>query len=365
MATEDPSESLLDYEVITIFEDDIKEMAHIRCRQCFRNFNPTDHAPITTSCGHTYCKSCLDVSAFGTPFICLICRMPVSTFFVNANKNLQILQLLDMTKLVTAESMASTAEATRLELTGQILAVNIRCGRLMEGHLKCRWAKRDKDLQTAFLKLYEAMEALQSYLIVNSNTSKHEFLFERIRKLAKKEVITFRKSDPDFIGATGCIVCYNFYNTTDRAPISMACGHTFCNHCVDEIRVKTRFHCPMCRTITVTHKGNMHTNELLVDMLKSLKLLAPDSATAEPKLPQPHRNLLTNKMFTQIIEQTVPHVIRNNEQYLKQVKLLQENNVATQIQWYFVLDSVQKAVDALKKLVCEDTVSEYHLLDLE
>uniref|UniRef100_A0A7E4VDR5 RING-type domain-containing protein n=1 Tax=Panagrellus redivivus TaxID=6233 RepID=A0A7E4VDR5_PANRE len=73
-----------------------------------------------------------------------------------------------------------------------------------------------------------------------------------------------------------CSVCYCTYNRTNRAPISMTCGHTFCHGCIRHMTTETLFSCAVCRAISPVGWTATKKNILLIKALEKLNLLASD-----------------------------------------------------------------------------------------
>uniref|UniRef100_A0A7E4UT32 RING-type domain-containing protein n=1 Tax=Panagrellus redivivus TaxID=6233 RepID=A0A7E4UT32_PANRE len=91
-------------------------------------------------------------------------------------------------------------------------------------------------------------------------------------------------TDVDF---SKCCICYEIYNRTNRAPISVGCGHTFCQKCVRRItkvtNQKKTFSCPVCRSVSVLDMGDFTKNLDFIQALEKLNLLASDD-TEEPEI---------------------------------------------------------------------------------
>uniref|UniRef100_A0A1I7UV62 RING-type domain-containing protein n=1 Tax=Caenorhabditis tropicalis TaxID=1561998 RepID=A0A1I7UV62_9PELO len=73
-----------------------------------------------------------------------------------------------------------------------------------------------------------------------------------------------------------CPVCRDTYNLTDRLPIYIPCGHTFCTQCATSLIANERFltaniaiSCPVCRK----RHGAQRTKELPLGFPKNLQLI--------------------------------------------------------------------------------------------
>lgn len=48
----------------------------------------------------------------------------------------------------------------------------------------------------------------------------------------------------------GCKICFEEFNDTDRSPLVLDCGHTFCGRCLHLwLNGHFRGQCPMCRSV--------------------------------------------------------------------------------------------------------------------
>uniref|UniRef100_A0A7E4UST6 RING-type domain-containing protein n=1 Tax=Panagrellus redivivus TaxID=6233 RepID=A0A7E4UST6_PANRE len=73
-----------------------------------------------------------------------------------------------------------------------------------------------------------------------------------------------------------CCICYDTYDRTDRAPISMGCGHTFCQSCVGRLVSNKSFSCPVCRTVSTVGMDGFQKSLTLIRALEKLNLLPSD-----------------------------------------------------------------------------------------
>ncbi|KAG0703715.1 Kinase D-interacting substrate [Chionoecetes opilio] len=46
-----------------------------------------------------------------------------------------------------------------------------------------------------------------------------------------------------------CNVCLDEYNTKERRPRSLSCGHSICTHCISLMLEQRRVTCPLCRNV--------------------------------------------------------------------------------------------------------------------
>uniref|UniRef100_A0A7E4UL54 RING-type domain-containing protein n=1 Tax=Panagrellus redivivus TaxID=6233 RepID=A0A7E4UL54_PANRE len=73
-----------------------------------------------------------------------------------------------------------------------------------------------------------------------------------------------------------CCVCYYAYNRTNRAPVAVSCGHTFCKRCTEKLTTEKLFSCGVCRTVSIIGMKGIEKNLTLIELLESLNLLASD-----------------------------------------------------------------------------------------
>ena len=46
-----------------------------------------------------------------------------------------------------------------------------------------------------------------------------------------------------------CPSCFELYNDGERCPRNLPCGHTYCEHCLNQILyIKKKIECPVCRS---------------------------------------------------------------------------------------------------------------------
>lgn len=78
-----------------------------------------------------------------------------------------------------------------------------------------------------------------------------------------------------------CRVCSNLYNTSDRCPRILRCGHTYCSTCLKTLAGKKGVECPECRK---HHKVRLVSaisrNLSMEEVMEHVGLLAPSEDTA-------------------------------------------------------------------------------------
>uniref|UniRef100_A0A7E4UZP5 RING-type domain-containing protein n=1 Tax=Panagrellus redivivus TaxID=6233 RepID=A0A7E4UZP5_PANRE len=75
-----------------------------------------------------------------------------------------------------------------------------------------------------------------------------------------------------------CCICNGTYNRTNRAPVTVSCGHTFCMNCTCTKTNGKTFWCPICRTNSFfgVRLNPMSKNLALIQVLDNFNLLASD-----------------------------------------------------------------------------------------
>ena len=68
-----------------------------------------------------------------------------------------------------------------------------------------------------------------------------------------------------------CKICYYSYNKTDRKPLILTCGHTFCKDTISKLineKQQNAIECPICKTITPCNvPEDMIVNYELLEMI--------------------------------------------------------------------------------------------------
>ncbi|XP_042228169.1 uncharacterized protein LOC121870402 isoform X1 [Homarus americanus] len=83
------------------------------------------------------------------------------------------------------------------------------------------------------------------------------------------------------LGPLDCKVCWIRYNTDDRRPRILDCGHTFCTKCLVTSAGKKTLRCPSCRTsYKINSVSSVSININIEDFLESTGLLASPQSTA-------------------------------------------------------------------------------------
>ena len=76
-----------------------------------------------------------------------------------------------------------------------------------------------------------------------------------------------------------CKICFETYNTTNRKPLVLPCGHTFCKVTIsDLIHKKQRgaIECPLCKKVTPCNvPDDIGVNFFLQDMIASMNRPVP------------------------------------------------------------------------------------------
>lgn len=65
-----------------------------------------------------------------------------------------------------------------------------------------------------------------------------------------------------------CKICFEKYDINLRKPISINCGHSFCNDCLNSLRINNSYVCPTCRR-PIT---NEEPNYTVLDILETFNL---------------------------------------------------------------------------------------------
>ena len=68
-----------------------------------------------------------------------------------------------------------------------------------------------------------------------------------------------------------CKICCESYNKTDRKPLILPCGHTFCKDTISKLinkKQQNAIECPICKTITPCNvPEDMIVNYELLEMI--------------------------------------------------------------------------------------------------
>ena len=67
------------------------------------------------------------------------------------------------------------------------------------------------------------------------------------KRKADQDLEEVKKEDTDFLE---CGICFEWYTTTEKKPLNLNCGHTYCKACVSHIILKKQIEgilCPDCR----------------------------------------------------------------------------------------------------------------------
>ena len=68
-----------------------------------------------------------------------------------------------------------------------------------------------------------------------------------------------------------CPICYDPYNDKEKIPRILACGHTFCQNCLLDLRTSNILTCPTCRTYFSPDVKQLIKNFTILDCLYSEK----------------------------------------------------------------------------------------------
>ena len=71
-----------------------------------------------------------------------------------------------------------------------------------------------------------------------------------------------------------CPICYEHYNDKDKIPRILTCGHTFCQHCLMDLRPSNILTCPTCRSYFSPDVKQLIKNFTILDYLYSEKVVA-------------------------------------------------------------------------------------------
>uniref|UniRef100_A0A7E4UZP3 RING-type domain-containing protein n=1 Tax=Panagrellus redivivus TaxID=6233 RepID=A0A7E4UZP3_PANRE len=92
------------------------------------------------------------------------------------------------------------------------------------------------------------------------------------------ESTTSSVSVPDTKGVkiNECCICYYTYNSSNRAPLSLPCGHTFCKQCTKQMKSILSIKCATCRKVLHVGIKDAPKNYALIQTLENFNLLASD-----------------------------------------------------------------------------------------
>ena len=68
-----------------------------------------------------------------------------------------------------------------------------------------------------------------------------------------------------------CPICYDHYNDKEKIPRILTCGHTFCQHCLMDLRTSNILTCPTCRQYFSPDVKQLIKNFTILDYLYSEK----------------------------------------------------------------------------------------------
>lgn len=91
-----------------------------------------------------------------------------------------------------------------------------------------------------------------------------------------------------------CKVCMSLFNTTDRQPQSLPCGHSLCEECIDQLPVVKRngpnqsVECPFCRKLA--NKKYIVPNRGLLDIIIHQSTSESSSSTSSSAVSEPPKS---------------------------------------------------------------------------
>lgn len=68
-----------------------------------------------------------------------------------------------------------------------------------------------------------------------------------------------------------CPICFDPYNDKEKIPRILTCGHTFCQHCLMDLRTSNILTCPTCRSYFSPDVKQLIKNFTILDYLYSEK----------------------------------------------------------------------------------------------
>ena len=68
-----------------------------------------------------------------------------------------------------------------------------------------------------------------------------------------------------------CPICFDHYNDKEKIPRILTCGHTFCQHCLMDLRTSNILTCPTCRNYFSPDVKQLIKNFTILDYLYSEK----------------------------------------------------------------------------------------------
>jgi len=85
----------------------------------------------------------------------------------------------------------------------------------------------------------------------------------------------------DIINYFECGVCYETFNNSDRFPLNLMCGHTFCQKCISKIIDRhDEFHCPYCKAnLKQLRFGLCYKNYSLLKLMELNNIETSESGT--------------------------------------------------------------------------------------
>lgn len=64
-----------------------------------------------------------------------------------------------------------------------------------------------------------------------------------------------------------CPICFDQYNSQDKIPRILQCGHTFCQNCLMDLRTSNILTCPTCRKYFTPDVKQLIKNFTILDYI--------------------------------------------------------------------------------------------------
>ena len=84
-----------------------------------------------------------------------------------------------------------------------------------------------------------------------------------------------------------CPICFDQYNDKEKVPRILTCGHTFCQHCLMDLRTSNILTCPTCRSYFSPDVKQLIKNFTILDYLYSDKYVNQHQEEVKLELDQP------------------------------------------------------------------------------